>query len=69
MTTGVRYSEDYSDPNVDIWLYSAAASPLPKPEGYDAPNGYWEYLQQVAPEGEHGAEFHYKTINASHGIC
>jgi CubicO group peptidase (beta-lactamase class C family) len=64
MTTGVQYSEDYSDPNADIWLYSAAASPLPKPEGYDGPNGYWEYLQQVKPEGEHGAQFHYKTINS-----
>ncbi len=64
MTTGVRYSEDYSDPNADIWLYSAAASPLPKPEDYQGPNGYWEYLQQVEPEGEHGSEFHYKTINS-----
>jgi hypothetical protein len=64
MTTGVRYSEDYSDPNADIWLYSAAASPLPKPEDYEGPNGYWEYLQQVQPEGEHGAAFHYKTINS-----
>ena len=64
MTTGVKYSENYSDPNADIWLYSAAASPLPKPEGYDGPNGYWEYLQQVQPEGSHGDEFHYKTINS-----
>lgn len=64
MTTGVKYSENYADPNADIWLYSAAASPLPKPEGYDGPNGYWEYLQQVAPEGNHGDEFHYKTINS-----
>lgn len=64
MTTGVRYSEDYSDPNADIWLYSAAASPLPKPEDYQGPNGYWQYLQQVEPEGEHGSEFHYKTINS-----
>ena len=64
MTTGVQYSEDYSDPNADIWLYSAAASPLPKPADYTGPNGYWEYLQQVAPDGEHGAEFHYKTINS-----
>ena len=64
MTTGVKYSENYSDPNADIWLYSAAASPLPKPEGYDGPNGYWEYLQQVQPEGNHGDEFHYKTINS-----
>jgi CubicO group peptidase (beta-lactamase class C family) len=64
MTTGVRYSEDYSDPNADIWLYAAAASPLPKPEGYEGPDGYWEYLQQVKPEGEHGGTFHYKTINS-----
>ena len=64
MTTGVRYSEDYSNPKADIWLYSAAASPLPKAKDYDGPNGYWEYLQQVEPEGEHGAEFHYKTINS-----
>lgn len=64
MTTGVQYSEDYSDPNADIWLYSAAASPLPKPEGYDGPNGYWQYLQQVGPDGNHGDAFHYKTINS-----
>ncbi|KPD10385.1 serine hydrolase [Phaeobacter sp. 11ANDIMAR09] len=64
MTTGVQYSEDYADPNADIWLYSAAASPLPKSTDYEGPNGYWEYLQQVEPEGMHGAEFHYKTINS-----
>ena len=64
MTTGVQYSENYSDPNADIWVYSRAASPLPKPEGYDGPDGYWEYLQQVKPEGNHGDAFHYKTINS-----
>ena len=64
MTTGVKYSENYSDPNADIWLYSAAASPLPKPADYTGPDGYWEYLQQVQPEGNHGDEFHYKTINS-----
>ena len=64
MTTGVRYSEDYSDPDADIWRYSAAASPLPKAADYDGPDGYWEYLQQVQPEGEHGEAFHYKTINS-----
>jgi CubicO group peptidase (beta-lactamase class C family) len=64
MTTGVRYSENYADPQADIWQYAAAASPLPKPEGYTGPNGYWEYLQQVRPEGRHGEQFHYKTINS-----
>ncbi|MEM9838831.1 MAG: serine hydrolase [Pseudomonadota bacterium] len=64
MTTGVQFSENYSDPQADIWLYSAAASPLPKPAGYEGPEGYWEYLQQVKPDGQHGEQFHYKTINS-----
>ena len=64
MTTGVRFSEDYSDPQADIWLYSKAASPMPKEKGYEGPNGYWEYLQQVKPEGQHGERFHYRTINS-----
>lgn len=64
MTTGIRYSENYSDPKADIWIYSAAASPFPKPEDYAGPNGYWEYLQQVQPDGKHGERFHYKTVDA-----
>ena len=63
MTTGLSYSEDYADPKADIWRYSAAASPLPKPAGYDGPNGYFEYLRTVRPEGRHGQAFGYKTIN------
>ena len=63
MTTGLAYSEDYSDPNADIWKYSAAASPLPKSSDYDGPDGYFEYLQMVQPKGVHGEAFHYKTIN------
>jgi CubicO group peptidase (beta-lactamase class C family) len=63
MTTALDYSEDYSDPQADIWIYSRAASPLPKPEEYDGPNGYCEYLQTVKPGGTHGETFGYKTIN------
>lgn len=63
MTTALDYSEDYSDPNADIWIYSAAASPLPKSANYQGPDGYYEYLQTVHKNGEHGKEFGYKTIN------
>lgn len=63
MTTALDYSEDYSDPNADIWLYSKAASPLPKPKDYNGPNGYLEYLQTVGKSGVHGEAFGYKTIN------
>ena len=64
MTTALDYSEDYADPNADIWQYSEAASPLPKPKGYSGPNGYFEYLQTVKKQGQHGAEFNYRTINS-----
>jgi CubicO group peptidase (beta-lactamase class C family) len=63
MTTALDYSEDYADPKADIWAYSAAASPLPKPVGYKGPNGYFEYLQTVKQNGVHGRAFGYKTIN------
>ena len=63
MTTGLDYSEDYADPNADIWIYSAAASPWPKPDDYKGPNGYFEYLQTVRSKGAHGDAFHYMTIN------
>ncbi len=63
MTTGLEYSEDYADPNAGVWIYSAAASPLPKPADYEGPDGYFQFLQTVQPEGEHGDAFHYKTIN------
>jgi CubicO group peptidase (beta-lactamase class C family) len=63
MTTALDYSEDYTDPKADIWTYSAAASPLPKPGGYEGPNGYFEYLQTVAQDGVHGKAFGYRTIN------
>lgn len=64
MTTSLKYSEDYSNPNADVWKYSAAVSPLPKPEGYKGPRSYFEYLQTVETQGKHGEAFAYKTINA-----
>jgi hypothetical protein len=63
MTTALDYSEDYSDPKADIWIYSAAANPLPKPKGYEGPIGYFEYLRTVKQGGIHGEAFGYRTIN------
>jgi len=63
MTTALDYSEDYADPKADIWAYSTAASPLPKPQGYEGPDGYFEYLQTVKQDGVHGKAFGYRTIN------
>lgn len=64
MTTALKYSEDYADPNADIWDFSAAGNPLPKPKDYDGPEGYYEYLETVKKQGKHGEAFGYKTVNA-----
>ncbi|WP_078473077.1 serine hydrolase domain-containing protein [Pseudomonas sp. MF4836] len=63
MTTGLKYSEDYADPNAEVWAHAQAGNPLPKPEGYTGPRTYYEFLQSVQLEGEHGVAFSYKTIN------
>lgn len=64
MTTGLHYDENYADPDSEIWRYSAAGNPLPKPAGYTGPRTYYEYLETVCKEGEHGVAFGYKTINS-----
>jgi CubicO group peptidase (beta-lactamase class C family) len=64
MTTALDFSEDYSDPNAGIWVYSAAANPLPKPSNYMGPVGYYAYLRTVKLNGTHGEAFGYKTVNS-----
>lgn len=64
MTTGLDFSEDYADPEAEIWTYNAAASPLPKPDDYEGPRSYYEFLATVQPEGTHGEAFGYRTVNS-----
>ena len=64
MTVGVHYSEDYADPNADVWAYARAGGMLPRPAGYKGPDNFYDYLKTLRKEGEHGAEFSYKTVNA-----
>lgn len=64
MTTALDYSEDYADPEAEVWTYAQAGSTLPKPAGYEGPRGYFEFLQTVRKEGRHGEAFGYKTINS-----
>ncbi|WP_255368975.1 serine hydrolase [Polaromonas sp. OV174] len=63
MTTGLKFSEDYADPNAEVWAHAQAGSPLPKPKDYTGPRSYYEFLQTVQPEGQHGDGFAYKTVN------
>ena len=63
MTTGLVYSEDYANPNAEVWQHAAAGNPLPKPSDYTGPRTYFEFLQTVQKQGKHGRSFAYKTIN------
>ena len=62
MTTAVKYSEDYSSPSSEIWAFSAAGNPMI--EHTDGIEGYYDYLETVKKDGEHGNVFGYRTVNA-----
>ena len=64
MRTGLKYSENYADPNADIWAHVRAGNLVARPPGYAGPQTFYEYLQTVKKEGEHGGAFAYKTVNA-----
>ncbi|MEY4270582.1 MAG: 6-aminohexanoate-dimer hydrolase [Pseudomonadota bacterium] len=63
MTTGLDYSEDYTDPRAHVAAYAMAAGLRPRPSGYVGPQSTTEFLVTVAKKGEHGSAFAYKTVN------
>lgn len=63
MTIGVKYSENYADPNAEIWQHARAGGVFPRPPGYDGPTSFYGYLRTLQKEGEHGQAFTYKTVN------
>jgi len=63
MTTGLRYSENYADPNAEVWQHGRAGGILPRPPGYSGPKTFYEFLRTVKKEGTHGQAFAYKTVN------
>lgn len=63
MTVGVKYSENYADPNAEIWQHVRAGGVFPRPAGYSGPQTFYEFLQGLKKEGEHGQAFAYKTVN------
>ena len=63
MTTGLDYSENYSDPKAQVVTYAFSAGAAPRPLGYSGPRNIFDFLKTVAKSGEHGGEFVYKTVN------
>lgn len=64
MTIGVKYSENYADPAAEVWQHARAGGVFPRPPGYAGPTTFYEFLQSLKKEGEHGQAFAYKTVNS-----
>ena len=63
MTTGLDYTEDYTDPASPIWEFSRAGGFLPRPEGYRGPDSFYQFLPTIRKASPHGERFSYKTVN------
>jgi len=63
MTTGVRYREDYVDPDAEVRFYGVAAGWSRPPVGYAGPTTVFDFLKTLQKQGEHGEAFAYKTCN------
>jgi CubicO group peptidase (beta-lactamase class C family) len=62
MTTGLKYTEVYTDRNSDVWAMRRANGMAP-PEPGAQPTSLLEYLTTQEKQGEHGRVFAYKTVN------
>jgi CubicO group peptidase (beta-lactamase class C family) len=63
MTTGLDYTEDYTDRNSPVWAMSRAGGFLARPPDYRGPESFFEFLKTIKKSGVHGERFTYKTAN------
>lgn len=63
MTTGLDYSENYSDPKAHVVNYAWAAGAAPRPAGYAGPKDVFDFLKSIPKSGPHGDQFTYRTVN------
>ena len=63
MTTGIDYTENYADPQAEIWNHMRAGGVMPCPPGYSGPSNFYDYLKTVRKLGTHGERFTYRTAN------
>jgi CubicO group peptidase (beta-lactamase class C family) len=62
MTTGLQYTEVYTDPHSDVWAMRRANGMAP-PQPGTPPISLLEFLTTQQKQGEHGRVFAYKTVN------
>jgi CubicO group peptidase (beta-lactamase class C family) len=63
MTTGLDYTEDYTDPNSPVWELSRAGGFLARPQDYRGPESFFDYMGTLKKAYPHGEKFAYKTVN------
>jgi CubicO group peptidase (beta-lactamase class C family) len=63
MTSSIHYSEDYANPEAEIWQHGRAGGILSRPADYAGPQSFYEYLATLHQAGPHGQAFAYKTVN------
>ncbi|MCC8964935.1 serine hydrolase [Bradyrhizobium sp. Pear76] len=63
MTTGLKYTEVYTDKNSDVWGLRRANGMAPIPAGYEGATNIFDFLCAQQKQGEHGKAFAYKTVN------
>jgi CubicO group peptidase (beta-lactamase class C family) len=63
MTTGLGYTEDYTDENSSVWQFSRAGGFRPRPVDYQGPESFYAFITTLGKEGPHGERFAYKTVN------
>ena len=64
MTTGLEYTEVYTDKNSDVWGLRRANGMAPIPPDYEGATNIFDFLRAQRKQGEHGKAFSYKTVNS-----
>jgi CubicO group peptidase (beta-lactamase class C family) len=63
MTTGLDYSEDYSDEKSPFWDLLRAVGLMPRPPNYGGADSSYRYVQTLRKSYAHGERLDYKTVN------
>ena len=64
MTAGVKYGEDYDDPNADFWHETSVVGWRPRLRHANSPTTLREYARVLeGKDQEDGAAFHYRTVD------
>ena len=62
MLVGMRFDENYANPNSEVWRYLRAGGMLPPVAG-EPVEALCEYLKTIPKEGVHGSAFSYREPN------